>query len=189
MTISTELADGTVINKNIDYKSEKSWYYSGWHNYVVNMGNANEAKSYLRITFNDKDTYSFDEMSVFCRSLTTMHAQLSALKEHTLTDVDLHKNPISFATSMITGSIDTDDSEILFLSVPYSKGWTAYIDGKKTDLYAADTMFCAIPMSAGHHDVKLVYHTPGLFFGIILSILGLVLFLAIPKLSVFINRR
>ncbi len=189
VTISTELADGTVINKNIDYKSEKSWYYSGWHNYVVNMGNANEAKSYLRITFNDKGTYNFDEMSVFCRSLTTMHAQLSALKEHTLTDVDLHKNPISFATNTITGSIDTDDSEILFLSVPYSKGWSAYVDGKKADLYAADTMFCAIPMSGGHHDIKLVYHTPGLFAGIILSILGLILLLMSPKLTAFINRK
>ncbi|WP_026527680.1 YfhO family protein [Butyrivibrio sp. VCD2006] len=188
ITVSTELADGTGIMKRIDYKCESSWYYSGWHNFIVNLGNANEAKTYIRLTFNDKGTYKFDEMSVFCRSLTTMHAQLSALKAHTMQDVDLHKNPISFATNMITGSIDTEDSELLFLSVPYVKGWTAYVDGKKTELLAADTMFSAIEMSAGHHDIKLVYHTPGLFAGIILSLLGLILLLGSSKLSRLLNR-
>ena len=188
ITVSTELGDGTGIQKRIDYKSERSWYYSGWHNFIVNLGNANEAKTYIRISFNDKGTYKFDEMSVFCRSLATMHDQLTALKEHTLVDVDLHKNPISFATNTITGSIDTDDSEVLFLSIPYSKGWTAYVDGKKTDLIAADTMFSAIEMSAGHHDIKLVYHTPGLFAGVILSLLGLALLLGSTRLSALLRR-
>ncbi|WP_026498653.1 YfhO family protein [Butyrivibrio sp. WCD2001] len=173
--ISTELADGTCISKNIDYKTERSWYYSGWHDFLVNLGNANEAKTYIRINFNEKGTYKFDEMSVYCRSLATMHDRLTELKAHTLTDVDLHKNPISFATNTITGSIDCGDSEILFLSIPYSKGWTAYVDGKKTELLTADTMFSALEMTDGHHDIKLVYHTPGLVAGFILSLIGIIM--------------
>ena len=189
ITVTTELADGTIIQKNINYKSERSWYYSGWHDFIINLGNANEAKTYIRVVFNDKGTYKFDEMSVYCRSLMTMHDQLTSLKEHTLTDVDLHKNPISFATNTITGSIDTGDSEVLFLSIPYSKGWTCYVDGKKTTLHPADTMFSAVEMNAGHHDIKLVYHTPGLFAGFILSLLGLILLLGSGTFASLLRRR
>lgn len=181
IAITSTLADGTTIQKNIDYKTERSWYYSGWHDYIVNLGYSDAGKTEIRITFNDKGTYKFDELSVYNRSLSTMHAQLSALKEHTLENVDLHKNPISFATNKITGTIDTTDSEILFLSIPYTKGWKAYVDGKKQELLPADTMFSALELTAGHHDIKLVYHTPGLFAGIILNILGLVLLFFLKK--------
>ncbi len=182
ITISSQLSDQTGIWKNIDYKTENSWYYSGWHDYLVNLGYSADAKNQIRITFNEKGTYTFDEMTVYCRSLATMHDQLTALKEHTLTNVDLHKNPISYATNRITGSIDTDDNEILFLSIPYTSGWKAYVDGKKAKLLRADTMFSALSLEAGHHDIKLVYHTPGLLAGVILSIIGLILLICLSKL-------
>lgn len=175
ITVSSQLSDGTQVVKNIDYKTENSWYYSGWHDYIVNLGYSADAKNQITITFNDKGTYKFDEMTVYNRSLSTMHERLASLKEHTLTNVDLHKNPISFATNKITGSIDTKDSEILFLSIPYTSGWSAYVDGKKADLLRADTMFSAISLEAGHHDITLKYHTPGLLAGFILSILGIIL--------------
>ncbi|WP_408071984.1 YfhO family protein [Butyrivibrio sp. JL13D10] len=179
IAVTTTLADGTTIQKNIDYKTEKSWYYSGWHDFIVNMGYSDTAKTQIRITFSDKGTYNFDELSVFNRHLTTMHAQLQSLKEHTLYDVDLHKNPISFATNNITGSIDTTDNEILFLSIPYSKGWKAYVDGKKKELMPADTMFSALELEPGHHDIKLIYRTPGLLQGGIMSLAGLMLLISL----------
>ncbi|WP_026493232.1 YfhO family protein [Butyrivibrio sp. XPD2002] len=181
INVSTQLPDGTSIQKNIDYKSERSWYYSGWHDFIVDLGYSDTAKTQIRLTFSDKGTYSFDELAVYTRTLSTMHPQLAALKEHTLTDVDLHKNPISFATNEITGSIDTTDSEVLFLSIPYTKGWKAYVDGKKTELIPADTMFSALELTAGHHDIRLVYHTPGLLAGFILTAFGFILLIVLRK--------
>lgn len=189
ITVSSTLPDGTPVWKNIDYKTERSWYYSGWHDYIVDLGYSDTAKNQIKITFNEKGTYSFDELLVYGRALSTMHAQLSALKEHTLKDVDLHKNPISFATNVITGNIDTTDNEVLFLSIPFSNGWSVYVDGKKNKLLKADTMFSAVELTAGHHDIKLVYRTPGLFYGFVLSIIGLFILLYSQKSSVLQNKR
>ena len=75
----------------------------------------------------------------------------------------------------MTGTIDMEDDGIMCLTIPYSKGWRAYVDGKKTELTKANTMFMALKLDKGSHDIRLEYHTPGLLSGFILSILGLVL--------------
>ncbi len=72
-----------------------------------------------------------------------------------------------------------EDMPILFISVPYDKGWHATVDGKETEIFplVADT-FMGIYMTPGVHSVVLEYRTPGRMAGILLSavgILGLVL--------------
>ena len=42
-------------------------------------------------------------------------------------------------------------------------------------------MFMACKLSAGDHDIRLQYHTPGLLPGFILSILGLVLLIILIR--------
>ena len=88
----------------------------------------------------------------------------------------------SFATDRITGRIDTAASQILCLQIPFTAGWTAYLDGNRVELLQADTMFSAILVPAGSHDIELRYQTPGLRFGIFISlgtIVLLILFLVI----------
>lgn len=69
-----------------------------------------------------------------------------------------------------------EDGMILF-TVPYSKGWTAYVDGERQKIYKADVGFLAVKVNKGEHMVALKYDTLGLFPGGILFIIGL-LFLA-----------
>ena len=94
--------------------------------------------------------------------------QVSLLKENILQDVSIKTNKIS-------GNISLNKKKILCLSIPYSKGWTAYVDGKKTEILQANTMLMALPLSEGSHSVVLKYYTPGLKAGIIISLIGLVL--------------
>jgi uncharacterized membrane protein YfhO len=61
------------------------------------------------------------------------------------------------------------------LNIPYSKGWEAFIDGEKAELYRANTMFLAAELEAGDHTVVLKYHTPGKTAGYILLLIGLCL--------------
>jgi uncharacterized membrane protein YfhO len=64
----------------------------------------------------------------------------------------------------------------MVFSIPYSKGWSAYVNGKKTKLLRANTMFMALPLKAGFYNIELKYFTPGLKLGMILSIVGFLLF-------------
>jgi uncharacterized membrane protein YfhO len=97
------------------------------------------------------------------------------LKEHTLKNVNLHNKNQAFATNLITGDIRLDSSKILLLALPYSDGWTAFVDDKETKIYKANTMFMALELEPGEHRIKLRYETPGLKTGLIISVVSLIL--------------
>ncbi len=178
ITVSTSLSDGTVVTNSLNYKTEDSQYYSGWHDFLVNLGYAEDAKKTMTITFGVSGKYTFDEMAVYCQPLTGLNERLSAYKNDSLQNINLNKNPISYATNKITGTFDAGSEELMVINIPYSDGFTAYVDGEKQDILKANIMFMAIPVTSGSHEIVLEYHTPGLRGGIILSIMGLILLIA-----------
>ncbi len=75
----------------------------------------------------------------------------------------------------LAGSGTAEEGDVLFTSMPYDKGWTVYVDGKKAETAVfADTLM-TVPLSAGTHDIRLVYTAPGLIPGIVLSLLAALL--------------
>ena len=172
----TSLADGTEIQKSLNYKTEKSQYYSGWHDFLINMGASADAKNYITVVFTEDGEYRFDDLKVYFQPLDNLGRQLEVYKTNTLQNVNLYKNPISFATDKITGTIDLEQDKLLCLGIPYLKGFTAYVDGEKTEILKSNVMFMSIPLTAGSHEIEIRYSTPGLFAGFILSILGVLIF-------------
>lgn len=76
-------------------------------------------------------------------------------------------------SNRVSGTVDSDGG-YLVMSVPYSDGWTAYVDGEKTKLLQADTAFFAIEIESGTHEIVLEYETPFLRAGTIVSLCALV---------------
>jgi uncharacterized membrane protein YfhO len=64
---------------------------------------------------------------------------------------------------------------VLFLSVPYSTGWSATVDGVATPIIKANVGFSGVTVSDGKHRVDLRYQTPGAQPGIVLSLIALAL--------------
>ncbi len=62
---------------------------------------------------------------------------------------------------------------LLFFSVPYDKGWTAYVNGEKADIEVVDIGMMAVRVK-GHTDshIEFRYTTPMLREGIIISLIG-----------------
>ena len=86
---------------------------------------------------------------------------------------------MEIGTNRITGQISLEKSKILFLSIPYSEGWTAREDGKKTQVLRANTMFMALPLSEGSHEITLTYRTPWMNLGAGVSAFGILCCVAI----------
>jgi uncharacterized membrane protein YfhO len=105
-----------------------------------------------------------------CYPLDNYAKQVNALKEDVLTNVKLGVNRVS-------GTIDLKQDKILLLTIPFSPGWTATVDGVQQKLLNANTAFMALPLSKGVHEIHLSYFTPGLKAGLVLSALGWVIFL------------
>jgi uncharacterized membrane protein YfhO len=98
--------------------------------------------------------------------------QISLLKSSGLENTEI-------GTDTVCGTITLDTPEILCFSIPYSVGWTAYVDGEEAPLYQANVKNMALVLDAGTHNIKLTYHTPYLRIGAILSAVGFAAFIAI----------
>ena len=62
----------------------------------------------------------------------------------------------------------------IFTTIPYDKGWTAYVDGKETPISSYRNGFVTFRVPNGKHEVKLKYFPPGLKIGIVLFILSFI---------------
>ncbi len=63
------------------------------------------------------------------------------------------------------------------MTIPYDKHFTLYVDGKETEYEKMDTAFIGTKLTKGTHQIRLVYHAPGLKLGILLCCTGLLLFI------------
>lgn len=74
----------------------------------------------------------------------------------------------------------------IYTSIPYEKGWSVKVDGKKVDTVCISDSLLAIPISAGEHTIKMKFVSNGFTIGFLISItaLAIILFLVFqPKLK------
>jgi len=116
--------------------------------------------------------YTFDSLELVCQPVVGFGRQIEKLKETVLENVKIE-------TNIITGAINADRDKLLCFSIPYSKGWRAYIDGKEVEMLNINTMYCGFFLSEGNHNIELKYITPYLKQGGFLSLVGLCLLVII----------
>ena len=180
----TALRDGTALtDKTLNYKTEINQYYSGWKDFAINMGYRSHGVDALEITFQSEGVYSMSELAVVVQPTEEMMRHAVDRLVCTMTDVDLHRNPVSFASSEITGTVNAEQDRYLVFSIPYSKGWTVYDNGRKVELQKANLMYLGMPIEAGSHEIRLVYRTPGGTAGILVSLAGVILMIFLCRKS------
>ncbi|MCH5254561.1 MAG: YfhO family protein, partial [Lachnospiraceae bacterium] len=156
-------------SKFLEYYKEDAQLYSGRHDFVVNLGYSKEPLSSIEIKFSSRGIYSFDSVKVICQPMEQYARQIETLKEDSLQNV-------IFGTDTVTGKITLDTPKLLCLSIPYSTGWSACVDGREAKLYQANIKNMALYLNAGTHTIELTYETPLLKEGIYLSLFSLITF-------------
>ncbi|MBP5578170.1 MAG: YfhO family protein [Ruminococcus sp.] len=76
----------------------------------------------------------------------------------------------TFDSYGFTSVIDLGKPQLVFFSVPYSKGWTAAVNGVPADVERVDEGFMAVRADAGENTIVFSYETPYMRIGIIISI-------------------
>lgn len=69
----------------------------------------------------------------------------------------------------VKGYITISYPGLLFTSIPYDAGWTAYVDGEKYEIDKVGNAFIALKLAAGDHVIEFKYFPPGLKLGLILT--------------------
>lgn len=79
-----------------------------------------------------------------------------------------------YSSQGFNASITLDKPSIVYFSVPYEEnGWSATVNGKKTDVLCVTYGFVAVECEAGENEIVFDYTTPGLFVSTRIDFMGL----------------
>ena len=164
---------GKKIDSTTMYQKQYKYFWNQ-DSFLLCLGNFYEGTQTISLKLSEPGEYTYSDFSILTEDMLTMEKQATQLKQNPMTNV-------KFASNYIEGTINTEDNEFLVLSLPYSEGWSAEVDGKKTDIVTANTMWSGIYLGEqGEHKITLHYRTPGLILGA--SISGITLILVVVVL-------
>ena len=147
-------------------------YATGQEEYLLNLGFHEKAIDSCTLIFESPGQIRYSDLAVYLQPMDDYTGKALALKKDSMENVSVKNNTV-------TGSIHLEQDKLLLVSLPYQAGWTAAIDGKKTDLYQANYQYMALYVPAGDHELRLHYQLPGLHAALIMTAAGLLLFLCI----------
>lgn len=146
---------------------------------VFPMGNAQEnEEAELTIMTNSEDESGNYTLMTYAMKCNVFNEAYSRLADEQL---EISK----FSDTEIIGKINAEKEGIMVLSMPYEKGWSIFVDGKKTKTENVFGALLGVKLESGEHDIEIRYIPEGLKTGSAFSVAALVFFV----LFAIIDRR
>lgn len=157
-----------VGNKNLQLRDQNDGYYMGIDEFWINVTELKEENGhkYFDIYFLEECEFSFPKIEIYEHNIA--EDTVRERKEDVLEDIEWKNN-------RLTGKIEVQKPKLLFMSIPYSSGWKAYVDGNETEILRANIGFLAVPVLEGEHEICFKYETPGIKIGFLCSIVSIVI--------------
>ncbi len=140
--------------------------------YIMQMGTVKEGDK-LSVYSNLSDV-TVGSARVYCNMLNEELFQqgVEKLSQSTL-------NCTKSTDTLIKGTIDVKEDGLFYTSIPYDKGWKAYVDGEQVEVTPLCDALVTFKLSAGQHDIKLKYCPQGFVPGLLATLLGVAVFVLI----------
>ena len=143
------------------FTGEHFLWHSGQDSVLLDLGCHEQGLTGAVLTFERAGGFRLDGLEVWCQPMDEYEDWRDARRAESLTDVQV-------STDRVTGSIATTGDRVLAFSIPYSPGWSAYVDGQRVQTLRANGLLLAVELAAGEHTVELRYHSPGFSLGLLL---------------------
>ena len=156
-------SDGNTGNLRVIGDYSDGYYYKEAS--VFNMGYSKKSQNHVDIKFNSNRKYTFKDVYAAMVPASNYDNAASNLKKEVLENVKLSDNHIS-------GNIKASKDKILQLSIPYSKGYKIYVDGKKTETFSSGIGYIGVKILKGSHNINVTYKSPGIVAGAMLTIIS-----------------
>ena len=179
--LQTEYTAGG-LSKAQSLHTSRSPYAWGPALQVANLGYWKQGIDRITLQFVPKGTLTFKSLKVFALPMRDFAARVASLKSAPLRDV-------AIGTNTVTGTVSSAGPGLLFLSIPYSSGWSATVDGAPAKIVRTNTAFSGIPVSSGTHSVRLSYETPWLRLGFITAGIAILIMASIAVADAVARRR
>ncbi|MCR5700809.1 MAG: YfhO family protein [Lachnospiraceae bacterium] len=175
--IAVEASNG--VNKQIVYITPNNEFYCGIDSFLCNVGYSEEAIGEMKLTL-PQGKFKYKKITVACQKVDECINNISEIKSRGL------KN-IKYKDNMFEAEIAEEQPSYVCVTIPYSSGWKAELDGRQTEITRCNSMWMGLKCDKGKHQIKLRYHTPGMKAGVILSVVGLFL-LILLKIKTLITK-
>lgn len=107
---------------------------------------------------------------------------INEIKAASSTDLNIDGNKVS-------GTYTTDTASTVMITLPYTDGWSIYVDGKKVEYKELGNIFIGIDLDAGTHEISMVYSTLHKNAGIAASFVGFAGFAAWCCLDIILKKK
>ena len=142
-----------------------TWIYPNNNNifhYVINK----EKLEKVHIEFS-KGIYNIEDINVYTLDYDNIVKDYDKLNIESIKD------------NVIKGNIKVNNDGYFMLTIPYDKGYTIYVNGEVREYELVDETFIGFEIKKGEYDIKIVYNSPWLNTGKIVSLIGFVIFFGI----------
>ena len=164
---------GVVTTRN-------SNFYFPKHEFALCLGSG--PLDGCELEFEGQGAFTYDALRVVALPLSNYRADVEARMAEGMRDVTL-------GNDRITGRIDVPSDRILQIAVPYSKGWSAWVDGVKQPVFRCGGMYMGLDLKPGAHEIEMRYVTPGLVPGMCISAAALLLTVVLAVVCAVRRRR
>lgn len=149
---------------------------------IASIGNAKAGDTvYLDITFEDGEA-GFVESYVYTMDLNEWDNIYSKLSDEMF-------NVEKYSDTKLSGTVVAKKDGTLMTSIPYEKGWNAYVDGKRVKVNPISNAFCSIDVAAGEHQITFKYCPYGFVVGNVVSILSIAALVALYYVEKTLKKR
>ncbi len=83
----------------------------------------------------------------------------------------------SFSDTYFKGTLLAKENQFVFTTIPYDKMWQVYVDGERVDTFTCVDAMLAFDVSEGEHEIEIKYVPMQWYYGIGISLIGIVIFL------------
>ncbi|MBN3554013.1 YfhO family protein [Fictibacillus nanhaiensis] len=171
MTMIAKKDDSSEINyvknmRNGSYVLSQYSYENTVNEVLFKFGEISEENKTITLTLLPGE-YVIKDIKAIFDPMIDYKAHVQTLKQNTMKNIKT--DSLSF-----TGTLKSKKSGILFLSIPYNKGWIAKVDGKRTDIIPTHYTYSGIKVNAGTQNIELYFIPQGLLVGVVISAISII---------------
>ncbi len=93
-----------------------------------------------------------------------------------------------YDTTSLNGHIEVLDDGFLFLTIPYSEGWSAEVDGEAAEIIPVQDALMGIKLKKGSHDISLKYTPAGFDIGLAATAVSVVCIALITFIPMMVRK-
>jgi uncharacterized membrane protein YfhO len=160
------------------YGSDNFWCGTFGNDYELNVNFSQLTELKLEVP-NAAGEITLEKSEIVAKvpqDMTTYVEDIKKLRENTL---QIRK----YSNDYIIGDITLDKNKLLFLSIPYDKGWHVRVDGKAANIEKVNIGFMGLFLNKGFHTVELQYNPPFLMAGMAVTLLSLIILIVMVRVN------